>query len=88
MSNDSKIQLSIKDLVLVPGNRLISYGYQKSDEILVEEVIVVLYVTFKPRKASLIAQRTFLLQVISFPDPNFKRLPCLSSSTTRITLES
>ena len=43
MSNDSKIQLSIKDLVLVPGNRLISYGYQKGDEILVEEVIVVLY---------------------------------------------
>lgn len=78
MSNDAKIQLSIKELVLVPGNRLISYGYQTGDEILVEEVPVVLFVTFKPRKASLIAQRMFLLQVISFPDPNFKRLLCLS----------
>lgn len=78
MSNDAKIQLSIKELVLVPGNRLISYGYQTGDEILVEEVSVVLFVIFKPRKASSIAQRTLLSQVAFLPDPNFKLLPCLS----------
>lgn len=78
MPHDAKIQLSIKEMVLVPGNRLIAYGYQTGDEILVEEVPVVLFVLFKRRKASLRVQRTILLQVVSLPDPYFQLLPCLS----------
>ena len=65
MPSDAKLQLSIKDMILVPGNRLISYGYQKGDEILVEEVIVALIVTVNPRKTFLIARLITLWRVVS-----------------------
>lgn len=65
MPSDAKLQLSIKDMILVPGNRLISYGYQKGDEILVEEVIVALIVTVNPRKTFLKARLITLWRVVS-----------------------